>query len=390
MGDKHYIENVFKHLHQHPELSLYEEKTAAFLAEELGRLGFIVTTGVGGTGVVGILEGSLHGPTLALRSDMDALPVQEETGVDFSSLKSDVMHACGHDSHMAITLGACAFAAKQRSFLQGSLMVIFQPAEEIVAGAKAMLEDDLFGGKIPTRLVGIHNWPKIPAGILGLQKGSLTAFSDRFQVVFHGQGGHGAFPHTTKDPIAMATAGIQAAFSLVQRGTDALKPQVLSFGVIQGGSSFNVIPESVRVEGTVRTLHLKDQELAISLLHQAFGSAASLYGGSYSLDYQRGVPAVVNHGEVVDEILGFFHQDLPETEVKTSGLASLIGEDIAYFLQEVPGVLLYVGSGEVGAINELHNPGFIVPLKALFTGYDALKSIISGYLGLEGGRSGEK
>lgn len=381
MKDLHYVESIFQQLHKHPELSLQEEWTAKFIATELSKLGFTVATGIGGKGVVGVLEGAHKGPILALRSDMDALPVQEETGVEYASSNPGVMHACGHDSHMAITLGACAYAAEHRAKLTGTLMVIFQPAEEVVVGALAMLEDDLFKYYRPDRLVGIHNWPKIPAGTLGLQKGPITAFSDRFKVVFKGQGGHGAFPHTTIDPIAMATHAIQSSFSLARRGTDVLFPQVLSFGIIQGGTSFNVIPETVVVEGTVRTLRVEDQDLMINLLHQAFSSSSNLYGGFYELEYQKGVPAVVNDPEVAEELWGFFQDQLPDTPVYTEGLASLIGEDVAYFLQEVPGVLLYIGSGQEGAVNELHNPRFLVPTQALFTGCEALNSIIAGYLG---------
>jgi amidohydrolase len=387
MENIHYLESVFEQLHQHPEVSLQEKWTAQFVATELRKFGFTVTTGVGGTGVVGVLECEHQGPVLALRSDMDALPVQEKTGVDYASCNPGVMHACGHDSHMAIALGACAYAAQNRESLAGILLAIFQPAEETVVGALAMLADGVFSEYQPERLVGIHNWPKLPAGSLGLQKGPITAFADRFRVIFRGQGGHGAFPHTTKDPIAMATNAVQAAFSLTRRKTDSLYPQVLSFGVIQGGTSFNVIPETVMVEGTVRTLRRDDQELMISLLHQAFGSAAALYGGSYELEYDKGVPSVINNATVVEELQGFFTNQLPDTTVVTEGLASLIGEDVAYFLQEVPGVLLYVGSGQEGAINELHNPSFLVPRQSLKTGYKALVCIINGYLGnLEGRR----
>lgn len=385
MDNLQYLDSVFQQLHQHPEVSLGEQWTAQFIATELRKFGFTVMTEVGGTGVVGVLNFRHNGPVLALRSDMDALPVQEKTGVSYASQNPGVMHACGHDSHMAITLGACAYAAQHRDALRGTLLVIFQPAEEIVVGALAMLKEGILSTYQPDRLVGIHNWPKLPAGSIGLQKGPITAFSDRFKVTFRGQGGHGAFPHTTKDAIAMATAAVQGAFSLTRRQTDALHPQVLSFGIIQGGTSFNVIPETVVVEGTVRTLHLAGQDLMINLLHQAFSSGASLYGGSYELDYQRGVPAVVNDPVVVEELRGFFTDQLPDTAVVTEGLASLIGEDVAYFLQAVPGVLLYIGSGQEGAINELHNPRFLVPRQTLRAGYGALVSVLNGYLGqLEG------
>lgn len=247
-------------------------------------------------------------------------------------------------------------------------------------GAKAMLAEGIFTKYRPQRFIAVHNWPSLPAGCLGLQSGALTAHADMFKVVFRGAGGHGAFPHRTKDPIAMAAAGVQSAFTLVQRRSDASYPRALSFGTIRGGTSFNVIPEEVVLEGTVRTIRLEDQEQMIFLLHQAFQAAADLHGGSYELEYKKGVPAVINEPQVVQELTQFFAAKIPEVKIVSENLASLIGEDAAYFLQEVPGVLLLVGSGQEGAVNELHHPRFLVPQEALNTGFKALASIVEGYL----------
>jgi amidohydrolase len=374
------MRETYETLHQHPELSEKEFWTANFVVGELTRLGFTVRTNLGGTGVVGIMEFSRPGQTLALRCDMDALPVQEETGAPYASKNQGAMHACGHDSHMTMVLGACAYAARNSERLAGTLTAIFQPAEENVVGAKAMLEQGVFSQLKPDRIVGIHNWPSLPAGSLGLVEGPITAYADRFKVVFTGEGGHGAFPQRTTDPIAMATAGIQNAFSLVQRGADTSFPQTLSFGVIQGGASFNVIPRQVVVEGTVRTIRGEDQTKMIDHLHQAFRAGAHLYGGEYSLEYRQGVPAAVNDSLCVEELAGIFAAQMPEVPVVSQGLASLIGEDMAYFLQEVPGVLLFIGSGQAGAVNELHHARFLVPTQTLHTGYQALTSVIEGYL----------
>lgn len=381
MSNKKFMQRIYQHLHEYPEVALEEYKTAEFIASELHSLGFIVRTGVGKTGVVGLLEFGRPGPILALRSDMDALFVQEETEVAYASKIKGVMHACGHDSHMATLLGSCAYAAQNKEQLSGVLMAVFQPAEEIVVGAQAMLKDGIFKNHRPDRFVGIHNWPSLPAGSLGIQSGPITAFADHFKVVFTGQGGHGALPHKTKDPIAMATGAVQSALALTHRQTDALYPQVLSFGIIQGGSSFNVIPEKVVVEGTVRTTRLEDQEQMIRLLNQAFTSAATLHGGSYDLEYRKGVPAVINDALVVEELTELLQTKNPQIPIISQGLASLIGEDVTYFLDEIPGILLLIGSGQDGSINELHNPRFLVPAETIYTGYEALTSIIEGYLG---------
>ncbi|NLM41631.1 MAG: amidohydrolase [Firmicutes bacterium] len=380
MDTARYVERVYQELHAHPELSLEEAWTASFVAEELREMGFSVSTQVGGHGVVGLMEFSSPGPALGLRADMDALPMTEETAVSFSSQNPGVMHACGHDSHMAMVLAACRFASENRERLRGRLLAVFQPAEEMGDGARSMLKAGVFARVMPDRFVGVHNWPSLPAGSVGLQAGPLTANTDHFHAVFHGLGGHGALPHRAKDAIAMATAGVQNVFALTQRCTNASYPQVVSFGLIQGGTTVNIIPERVTVAGTVRTMRLEDQEQIIRLLHQAFRAAAELYGGSYELDYVRGVPGVVNDAQVVEELVCFFAAKLPDVRVVTEGLASLVGEDVGYFLQEVPGVLLFVGSGQEGAVNELHNPRFLVPTKALVTGSRALAGIIEGYL----------
>lgn len=375
-----YLQKVYRELHAQPELSAQEAQTAAFVAAELKEMGFTVTTGVGGHGVVGVFPLVGSGPTLALRCDMDALPVSEETGADFASQNPGVMHACGHDSHMAMVLGACRYAVANEERLRGTLMAIFQPSEEVGMGARSMLEAGVFSRLTPFRLVGIHNWPDLPAGTLGLQSGPITASTDQFKAVLRGVGGHGARPHQTRDTIAMAAAAVQNAFTLAQRRADPASPQVLSFGAIRGGTSFNIIPEQVVLEGTVRTVRSEDQALMIRLLHQAFKAAADLHGGSYELMYEEGVPAVVNDPAVTAEIAGFFAARIPDIPVVSEGLASLIGEDVGCFLQEVPGILLFIGSGQEGAVNELHNPRFLVPCQTLVTGYKALTSIIAGYL----------
>ena len=375
-----YMQNIYEMLHEHPEVSLREFKTADFVTGELEKLGFAVRTRVGGTGVVGVLEFGRPGEILALRCDMDALPLQENTDVPYASKNAGVMHACGHDSHMATILGTCAFAAQNKERLSGTLMAIFQPAEEIVVGAQAMLDQGIFAEKKPGRLVGIHNWPSLPAGAIGLQNGPLTAFADGFKVTFLGEGGHGALPYKTKDPIAMATAAVQNALTLAHRRMNSNHPQTLSFGMIQGGTSFNIIPSKVVVEGTVRTTRLEDQETMIGLLHKAFAAGANLHSGEYVLEYRKGVPAVINNEIVVKELEHVFQTKIPEIPVVTQGLASLIGEDLAYFLEKVPGVLLLIGSGQENGISELHHPSFLVPTQTLEIGYKALTSIVEEYL----------
>ncbi|MGI6149496.1 MAG: M20 metallopeptidase family protein [Limnochordia bacterium] len=375
-----YLLTIREELHQQPELAFQEEKTSAVIARELRRFGFKVRTGVGKTGVVGLLRFDEDGPCAALRADMDALPVLEETAVPYASRHPGVMHACGHDSHMAIALGCCRYFAENKTRFRGTFMAVFQPAEEIVGGAPAMLADGVFQDARPDVLFALHNWPQIPTGTVGIQAGPLTAFADRFQVVFRGVGGHGALPHKARDPIAMAAAAVQGAFAAVQRRSDPMRPRALSFGSIRGGSRFNIIPEEVVLEGTVRTLSPEDQNEMIALLEQVFGAAASAYGGTHKLDYEQGVPAVINDLEVCQRASAVVRERLPRTTVTTSGLNSLIGEDVAYFLQQVPGALLLFGSAEPGKVNELHNPRYLVPDEAVIAGFEAIREILCSYL----------
>lgn len=379
-----YLQQVREQLHRQPELAFEEHKTAAFVAEQLERLGFTVRRGVGKTGVVGLLQFAESGPCAALRADMDALPIAEETGVPYASENPGVMHACGNDTHMAIALACCAYFAEHKSKCRGAFMVIFQPAEEIVSGAEAMLAEGVFSPVKPDVLFALHNWPQLPLGTLGIQVGPITAFADRFQVVLRGRGGHGALPHTTRDPIAMAAAGVQNAFTAVQRKCDPMRPRVLSFGKIHGGTSFNIIPEEVVLEGTVRTVSPEDRESVIELLEGVFDAAAQMYGGTHQLEYRRGVPAAVNDPAACQRAVEVLRDRLPEVPVVTAGLASLIGEDVAYFLEQVPGVLMLFGTGRPDAVSELHNPRYLVPEEAVAVGWQAVQALLSSYLERQG------
>lgn len=380
MSVHQYIKQTFEHLHQYPEVAFTEFKTSDFIASELERLGFEVRRGLGKTGLVGMLRFSQDGPCVALRADMDALPIHEETGVSYASRNPGVMHACGHDSHMTIALACCAYFAENKDSYKGSFMAIFQPAEEIVAGAQAMLDDGVFADVKPDVLFAMHNWPQLPVGSIGIQAGPVTAYADRFKVELRGVGGHGAFPNTTRDPIAMAATAIQSTFSLVNRRCDPKRPRAVSFGIIQGGSSFNIIPEKVVIEGTARIVSLEDQEEIIELLHQSFSSAAALHNGTYQLEYTKGVPAVVNDTEVCQDVVEILSRNFPGMNVATTDLAVLAGEDVTYFLQEVPGAWILFGTRQSGHTNELHNPKYLVPQESLIEGYDVMRTILADYL----------
>lgn len=375
-----FVQNLYEQFHKIPEPAFQEWKTAGLIAEKLTALGYEVRTNIGKTGLIGVLRCGQSGPCVALRSDMDALRITEETGVSFASENPGLMHACGHDSHISIALGCALYVAENRHSLKGTFMILFQPAEEIVAGAKAMLAEDIFADQKPDLFLAMHNWPYIPEGSVGIQPGPITAFSDRFVAEFFGRGGHGALPHKTIDSIAMATAAVQSAYALLQRQGDPQYPQSMSVGLINGGTTFNIIPDSVKIEGTVRTMVLSDQQRIQGLLDRAFSSAAALHGGKYSLDYQIGVPAVVNEPKLAGDALAVLKQELPELTLFDQGLQTLVGEDVGYFFTHAPGILVFVGSRRESGNNELHHPKYIVPEKTLQVGLSTLTTLLKQYL----------
>ncbi|HXO29435.1 MAG TPA: amidohydrolase, partial [Thermoanaerobaculia bacterium] len=251
-------------LHRNPELSMHEEKTAAKLAERLRRLGFEVTTGVGGTGVVGVLRNGA-GPTVMLRTELDALPVEEKTGLPYAStvkarndagLEVPVMHACGHDVHMTVWVGTAARMVQERARWHGTLVLIAQPAEEVVKGAKAMLADGLYSRfPKPDYVVALHDSPKLPAGKLGYTPGYILASSDSVDVTIYGKGGHGAAPQTTVDPVVIAARTVLALQTIVSRENDPQQPVVVTVGSIHGGTKHNIIPDEVKLQLTVRAFN---------------------------------------------------------------------------------------------------------------------------------------
>jgi hippurate hydrolase len=281
------VEELYIDLHRNPELSLQEEKTAATLADRLRRLGFDVTTRVGGHGVVGVLRNGL-GPTLMIRTDMDALPVEEKTGLpyasqvrakDASGLEVAVMHACGHDVHMAAWIGAATILTQMKASWRGTLMLIGQPAEETFAGAKAMVSDGLFTRfPKPDAVLAIHNHDFTPSGTVGVTPGYLLANTDSVDITIFGRGGHGAYPHTTVDPVVISARVVMALQTIVAREKDPFEPAVVTVGSIHGGTKHNIIPDDVHLQLTVRTFKSDVRERILAAIERIANaeSAAAL------------------------------------------------------------------------------------------------------------------
>ena len=331
-------------LHRHPELGFNEKRTSALVAERLTACGYEVSEGFGGTAVVGVLRKGNGSKRLALRADMDALPIGEQTGVDYSSQNAGVMHACGHDGHTAILLSA-AKAVSERDF-SGTLILIFQPAEEIGAGARRLISEGLFDRFPVDAIFGLHNWPGEPLGQFGFVSGPAMAAIDRPIVRIVGRGGHGASPHETVDPVVAACNIVLALQTIISRNIDSREAAVISVGSIHGGEASNVIPDSVELRLTVRSFDPRVRDQLEERITELVRFQARSYCASAEIDYMRGFPALINHPVETslahDVALSVFGKENVVSNLKPR----MASEDFAHYLQARPGCFLFVGNGE--------------------------------------------
>lgn len=369
-----------RHLHQYPELSFREVETPRFIAERLESFGVEVRTGVGGRGVVGIIEGGRPGRTVALRADFDALPIQDEKDVPYRSRVPGVMHACGHDAHTATLLGVARVLAGRREELCGRVVLIHQFAEEQApGGAKPMIEDGCLDGV--DAIFGTHLWTPMPVGRIGYCPGYAMAAADRFEIEIVGRGGHGASPHETVDPVLVACELVPKLQHIVGRMVDPLEPAVISVGSIHAGTAFNVIPATATITGTVRTLSPKVRELVEARLEQVTRGVCTAYGARYRFRYERGYPALFNHEEetrfVAETVERFAGAEAVERIRPVMG-----GEDFAYYLERVPGCFFFTGAGnpEVNAVYPHHHPRFDIDERAMLVAGRALLAVTLRFL----------
>lgn len=348
-------------IHARPELSLEEHETSDLVAERLHAWGYEVHRGLAKTGVVGTLKVGSGSRRLGLRADMDALPILESTGLPYASQREGVMHACGHDGHTAILLGAARYLAETRRF-SGTLNLIFQPAEERYCGAKIMVDEGLFD-KFPCDMVfGLHNRPGEPVGKFGFLPGSFMASSDTVYISIQGKGGHGGRPHLTSDPIVAAAHAVIALQTIVSRNMDPLDTAVISIGEIHGGTVSNVIPDVVKMTLSVRALRPEVQRLVHDRLIELVETQASALGCTAKVDYQWGCPAVVNDPAATEFARQVAYDWLGEDGLIPDMRPTAGAEDFSFMLQAVPGCYFIVGNGTGPAHNTggcmLHNAGY--------------------------------
>jgi amidohydrolase len=353
---REWIVETRRALHRIPEVAFCEEKTSAFLAGLLQELGLEVTRGVGGWGVVGLLPGASPGPTVMLRADMDGLPIDEETGLEFSSTHPGVMHACGHDANMAMVLGAAKTLVDLRGLLRGNVKLVFQPAEEGASGAKPMIQEGVLEAPRVDWALGCHLWPGLPEGTVGVKAGPLMAAMDRFDIRILGKGGHGAMPHLCVDALEVGTQVVGALQRIVSRQMNPLQPSVVTVGSFHSGTAFNIIPEEASLSGTTRTFDRGIWESWPERLERVIRGVCESMGARYDFSYTQGCPPLVNDLQVAQRVRTCAISVVGSQKVLEPE-PTMGGEDMSYFLERVPGCYYFLGVGREGGA-PVHNPRF--------------------------------
>lgn len=352
--------NIRRHLHENPELGFEEVATAQYIADYLAGLGLEVTRQVAKTGVVALIRGVQPGKTVAIRADMDALPIQELNEVPYKSKHPGKMHACGHDAHVAAAIGAARILWELRDQINGNVKFIFQPAEEAPGGAEPMIAAGVLENPAVDAIIGGHVWGSLESGIIEVMSGPTMASSDIIRLKIIGKGGHAAQPHTTIDPIVIASEIVGALQKIVSRQTDPFEAVVISICSFHAGDVFNVIPHSAYMEGAVRTLNNELRQELPQKIEKIIRGITEPYGATYELDYYLGYPVTVNDPGVTETVRRAAISVLGGDKVRVAARASMGGEDYAYFLNKVPGTYIRIGTRnpEKGICQEMHHPRF--------------------------------
>ncbi len=343
--------------HENPELGYDVHRTAGIVAEKLKEFGCDeVVTGIGRTGVVGVIKGRANssGKVIGLRADMDALPIMEATDLPYKSKTPGKMHACGHDGHTAMLLGAAKYLAETRNF-DGTAVMIFQPAEEGGGGGDAMVKDGLMERFGIQEVYGMHNWPGVPVGHFAMRKGPVMAAADRFTITIEGKGGHAAYPHNCIDPIVASAHVITALQSVASRSVDPLESLVVSVCTVKAGDTYNVIPQTATLLGTVRTLSPVVRDLAEKRIRAIVENTCATFGATADIQYNRGYPVTVNDAEKVDFVASVAKSVAGESAVATNYPPEMGAEDFSYMLEKRPGAYIFVGNGDTAGV---HHPAY--------------------------------
>lgn len=362
-----------RQIHRLPELGFQEHHTSRLIVDQLQEWGIPFRSGIAETGIVATIEGGSSGfrhPVLAIRADLDALPIQEQNITDYRSQIDGLMHACGHDGHVAIALGTAGYLWQQRDRLAGTVKIIFQPAEEGPGGAKPMIEAGVLDGV--DAIIGLHLWNNLPLGTVGVRSGALMAAVDLFDCCIYGRGGHGAMPHQTVDAIVVAAQVVNSLQTLVARNLDPLESGVVSIGKFQAGKAANVIADQAHLSGTVRYFKPSLASLFPERLEQIIAGVCQSQGATYSLDYRHIYPAVINHPKIT-HLVKQAAQAVVETDLAiVPDCRTMGGEDMSYFLQQIPGCYFFLGAANPKLNLDFphHHPRFDFDETALSAGVE--------------------
>ena len=345
--------------HRHPELGFQEHRTAGVVADAMNGLGLKVRTGVAETGVIALLEGKRPSPTILLRFDMDALPIQEETGASYTSTVDGVMHACGHDGHTAIGMAVAKLLHSYRQDLPGAIKFVFQPAEEGLNGAERMVEEGVLLDPVPDYTLAMHLWNDQPVGWIGITPGPAMAGSERLEIEITGRGGHGASPHQAVDPVLAAAQVICALQSVVSRNLDPCQAAVVSVTQVRAGDAFNVIPSKALLKGTIRTFGGEVRDLVLQRVKEIAGGVAQAMGCEAQVKVERLTPPVVNNRALATKLQSLVKRVYPEATVDSEEV-TMGSEDMAYMMEDIPGCYMFVGSSNPakGLDASHHNPHY--------------------------------
>ena len=378
---------IRRDFHMHPELSNREERTSRVVAERLRALGLDeVKTGVAKHGIVALLKGGKPGPVVAVRADMDALPIQETIDVPYKSQNPGVKHACGHDVHMTVELGVAEILSRMRDQIHGTIKFIFQPAEEgppagEEGGAALMVKEGALENPRPQVILGLHVLPTIEVGKIGTISGPAMASADHFVVTLHGKKVHGAYPHRGIDTIVVASECVMALQTIRSRRTDTLDPLVISVGSVHGGNRFNIIADEVKLEGTVRTLNEDVRRRVQQLMRETLAGVTAAYGASFDMQYEEGAAVTYNNPQLVEETLPTMRRVLGESNVLTPQ-PQMGAEDFSYFARVIPGFYYFLGVGnEAKGITAMwHTPEFDVDEESPVVGVKVMTAVLLDYL----------
>lgn len=354
-----YLKTTRRDFHQHPELGFQEKYTSSRIREELGKMNIQYESGIGETGIVALIPGKQPGKTIMLRFDMDALPITEKNVVDYASLNEGVMHACGHDGHMAIGLTTAKILSGLPDDLAGKIMIVFQPAEEGMGGAERMIKEGLLEKYRPDFALGMHIWNEKPLGWFGISPGPIMAGADFFEIQITGKGGHGALPENTKDPILTSAQMITALQSIVSRNISPKDTAVVSITQINGGETYNVIPGEVLLKGTIRTFNKTTRAKIVERLEEIVAGVSKAMDCEAFVKFIMTDPPTINDEQIVKKMILAAREIFPDSIIDEK-YQSMGSEDMAYFLEKIPGCYIYVGSRneEKGFFQGHHHPEF--------------------------------